>query len=1228
MENDSSISVVIPSRLKLPQLSPDLTERVFPIRSVVSVDSNPSSAAQTPSVEQDSPFGERSWSYPNSEGGSGSYIFSSPEDANCTSPSDGSAERSSSGTNVDSSVNEAAEVSMGILRDGLSRITTDSSDKKESSPGMPSSNTLRQSIQLQDTPAETASLTAIYERKNAWQNGPGEEGNHMNTDQSFGALLVLQESQGALAVRIASNNIKDMIGYSPQNLFQLDSLCDILPHERRNDFLNHSIFVRQEWYDVEKHGPEIFALSIYTENENLNDFWCTMHTTKANTGYILCELEPVRSTADQVNGDPEPGEIRLENDHIPDPPNALRILRKDEKNLDFINILNAMSRVVQLAANAQSLEMLFNSIIGTVKALTGFNRVTLYRLDTDWNGIALADAADPDVNLGPYSGMHIPGSIFSEGCRKLHLQNKVFLTYSDKQLPAELSYRSSEDSLAQLDMSHCYLCTRESSKSPANIATHASISISVSVFGKLWGLIFCQSYDKDMRLSPPLQKLCWLTSDVLSSNIERLSHTLPFRLQKQIDPTQTNSMGGDESPHGDILGFFGADYAASSILGETKILGKPLDSQEVLVLVEYLKMREFDTTLWSTDIKKDFQDLSYPPGFKFISSLIYIPLSDKNHDFIVFFKTSQWREVTWVGYNENLHEAYQGFSPISSPGRGTVSYKPDGWSAVDLGKASVVSLMYKTFSEIWQQKEAAMQNTQLMKLLLANCAHEVRTPLNAIINYLEIALDGSLNQETRESLARSHSASKSLIYIINDLLNLTNVEDGRSLQLTKDEVLNISETIHEATSIFREEVRQKGIELHIVQHSSLPLVLGDQRRVRQVITNLISNAVQNTSSGAVTVECSVFPDKLEPEKIAIEFAIHDTGSGMSQETVEALFCELEQVSNAENLQNSQCCQTKTDSENDSKSVLGLGLALVARMVRNMNGRLSVKSEKEQGSCFKIRLNFSLSPEQRSDERDSKQIRQDHSTNDLPDMEQAKKSNTEDESNKPEAHRSTKREADKHADENECTSGNTDPGINIAVDSGASQLNHQRSSSLEPSYTPPNGKGTEQAEDPPKSNLRILVAEDDPINSAIVKKRLEKLGYTVQLTRNGKECASVHCDDAGSFDAVLMDLQMPIVDGLGATRMIRESEKLAKTSLASENTCGNCRIPVFAVSASLLEKDRQTYIDAGFDGWILKPIDFQRINHLLNGVHQDELRNASVYEPGMWEKGGWFERREE
>lgn len=155
---------------------------------------------------------------------------------------------------------------------------------------------------------------------------------------------------------------------------------------------------------------------------------------------------------------------------------------------------------------------------------------------------------------------------------------------------------------------------------------------------------------------------------------------------------------------------------------------------------------------------------------------------------------------------------------------------------------------------------------------------------------------------------------------------------------------------------------------------------------------------------------------------------------------------------------------------------------------------------------------------------------------------------------------------------------------------------------------------------------VLVAEDDPINSRIMKKRLEKLGHKAYMTVNGEECSSAHGEQASSFDAVLMDLQMPIVDGFGSTKMIRSFEKTQSDACLSSRAKKNGRLPIFAVSASLLEREREKYIATGFDGWILKPVDFKRVDQLLRGVVDENVRATCIYEPGKWEMGGWFEAK--
>lgn len=252
----------------------------------------------------------------------------------------------------------------------------------------------------------------------------------------------------------------------------------------------------------------------------------------------------------------------------------------------------------------------------------------------------------------------------------------------------------------------------------------------------------------------------------------------------------------------------------------------------------------------------------------------------------------------------------------------------------------------------------------MTRLLLSNSAHEVRTPLNAIINYLEIALEGALDQETRDNLTKSHSASKSLIYVINDLLDLTKIEEGNDL--IKDEVFNLCVAIREATEPFRGDAKRKGLEYQVTEHPGLPQwVHGDERRIRQAVANITANAMQNTTEGFVRVE--IWMAKQYENRAHVEIVVHDSGCGMSSERLDALFRDLEQVTvdgdsakKVSIIDAAAGAMGVAEPRAQKERTLGLGLATVSRIVRNMDGQLRVKSEEGVGSRFVMQLPFVIS----------------------------------------------------------------------------------------------------------------------------------------------------------------------------------------------------------------------------------------------------------------------------
>jgi light-regulated signal transduction histidine kinase (bacteriophytochrome) len=1256
-----------PASLNTPfsNLTSDEPDRVFPIRSVISVDptvSNPSTA-QSPTPLSPGKEGAREYSIIDQ-----AAWDASKEQEELARTHEASAPESADAAGI---VEDNKEIWKGARHPVIENISGDGNSSFTSSTdgGVPVSgdDPPRSIAVTHDEPelitsrfqhiVTEAGHAIITGRKGGDFQYCEDEPIHIpGAVQSFGVLVALEEEkEGKLVVRVVSENSAALLGYTPKQLFALESFTDILTEEQEDNLLDHVDFIRDESCDPRIHGPEVFIVSIANPEGETKKLWCAIHVNDANKNLIVCEFELEDDTtyplnvsgqttpeepSDTLKIDPTPEELAASTVNISRPLRILRNARRRKGEAAAMKVFNILSQIQEQLSAAPTLDVLLNTATGLVKELTGFHRVMIYQFDSSWNGLVVAELVDPRATKDLYKGLHFPASDIPKQARDLYKINKVRLLYDRDLSTARLVCRAVKDLETPLDMTHAYLRAMSPIhiKYLAHMDVRASMSISVTAFNELWGLISCHSYGEvGMRVSFPIRKMCRLIGDTVSRNIERLSYTSRLQARKLINtvPTEANPSGYIIASSDDLLKLFDADYGALSIRDETKLLGRLAHTSEILALLEYLRMRELNSVLASQDVSKDFTDLRYSPGFKHISGLLYVPLSAGGRDFIVFFRRGQLNEIKWAG-NPYEKEMKRGTTAYLEPRksfqawRETVLSRSRDWTETDIETAAVLCLVYGKFIEVWRQKEAAMQSTQLTKLLLANSAHEVRTPLNAIINYLEIALEGSLDAETRENLARSHSASKSLIYVINDLLDLTNTEKGQNL--IKDEVFDIHDTFKEATDMFEGEVKRKNITYNCNVHPGLPnSVLGDQRRVRQVIVNLISNAIQHTESGHVSVDiwrAATPPD--HPESVEVELAVHDTGSGMSPATVDALFRDLEQVSSEE-----ENYYYDKDGEKDGREVeggdnrvLGLGLALVARIIRNMHGQLSVKSEEGKGSRFKIMLRFPVptteeptpagaevtGPEasensttapltqgevvlvdsnarpkggQRRHSAESNRsggsfgssrsgrseadrlisaIQEPNLVNIMVESPELKKLNpaSPDATNKSPDVISPVQSTSSLAKENgpgpislpqpadlrrmmplgsPPIAGQeqvTDSGMPISalrVDEteverppSPPQLSRERSTSVammsncsHTGITSPIA-GSELS---PFSSLHVLVAEDDPVNSKIVQKRLERSGHTVHLTMNGEECAIAYRANSQAFDAILMDIQVRI-----------------------------------------------------------------------------------------------------
>ncbi|KAF4452393.1 hypothetical protein F53441_4739 [Fusarium austroafricanum] len=1176
--------------------------------------------------------------------------------------------------------------------------------------------------------------------------------------QTFGVLVALrEENDGCFVARYVSENTERMLGYTPKQLFQLKNFLDILTEEQQDNLLDHIDFIRDEDADPAINGPEVFSLSIRSPKRKSTKLWCAIHINPAHPDLIICEFEldddveyPLRpvdemtpdTPHDTLQSNPTLEEIEDSTEVLSKPLRILRSARKRRGEQGAMQVFDIMSQVQEQLSSAPNLEAFLKILVGIVKELTGFHRVMIYQFDSSFNGKVVTELVDTSMTRDLYKGLHFPASDIPRQARDLYKLNKVRLLYDRDQDTSRIVCRTKEDLDVPLDMSHSYLRAMSPIhiKYLKNMAVRSSMSISINAFNELWGLISCHSYgNHGMRVSFPIRKMCRLVGDTASRNIERLSYASRLQARKLINtaPTDKNPSGYIIASSEDLLRLFDADFGLLSIKGETKIMGLVEQSQEALAMLEYLRMRQLTSVIASQDVREDFPDLRYPPGFQVVAGLLYVPLSVRGNDFIVFFRKGQIKEVKWAGnpYEKFVREGTAGYlEPRKSfkTWHETVVGKCREWNEEQVETAAVLCLVYGKFIEVWRQKEKALQNSKLTQLLLANSAHEVRTPLNAIINYLEIALEGTLDQETRDNLARSHSASKSLIYVINDLLDLTKTEEGQSL--VKDEVFDLASCIREATGPFLNDAKRKGIHYNVVQHPGLPrFVHGDERRIRQALSNVTANAVAHTHDGHVKVE--VFVSEVRDRQAVVDFVIEDSGIGMSASQLDTLFRDLEQVST----EDSPMPGTQLEEMPREMRTLGLGLAVVARIVRNMDGQLRLKSEVGQGSRFVVQLPFLLSNEPPSPQggegaQPSGPTNQSSNSADtvntatsapasmtaapegeitLVDRVSAMTSSIEggDASIKQES-RTSRRSMSSHGSRGSQQSDadrlidalSTPLSLNVkegaefplsgsvpsrgssirptsrgAVSLGGRSASPSSKEPRSPVATKPHSElgraevmdtktpiravkipdeytdvpsrpqpseqsgvlfemksderpapkaatesvtsgGTQMTE---QQHLEVLVAEDDPINMKILRKRLERVGHGVHHTVNGEDCAAVYRERSKEFDVVLMDMQMPIVDGLTSTKMIRSMEASPEHHGHSSLASTNHRIPIFAVSASLVEREKQTYVDAGFDGWILKPIDFKRLNTLLAGIFDGEARKSCLYEPGQWERGGWF-----
>jgi signal transduction histidine kinase len=329
--------------------------------------------------------------------------------------------------------------------------------------------------------------------------------------------------------------------------------------------------------------------------------------------------------------------------------------------------------------------------------------------------------------------------------------------------------------------------------------------------------------------------------------------------------------------------------------------------------------------------------------------MLYIPLTAKaGQDFIVFFRKSQTIEVQWAGkpYKDEVHSEAASLEPRKSfkTWSEMIIGRSRPWSDGQVECAGVLALICGKFIQVWREKKEAMASNQLTAILLLNTSHALRSPLKQIIATLEVALAADLDANTRDMLERSHEAGRNLLFHVHDLLDLTRIETDNEMVST--DLFDIRQSVNQVAGSYEAEIARKGLILKVNFSQDLPAqVLGDSRKLRALISNLVANSVKFTDKGIIEIYCGLQQSAgdqavLAPgHRLPIEIVVSDSGCGIPTDKLEAMFITLEGA----------------EPFKATSTGVGLGLAVVARIVEQMAGQLRIVSEAGHGTMAFVTL---------------------------------------------------------------------------------------------------------------------------------------------------------------------------------------------------------------------------------------------------------------------------------
>ncbi|MGK7942489.1 MAG: ATP-binding protein [Crocosphaera sp.] len=749
--------------------------------------------------------------------------------------------------------------------------------------------------------------------------------------QPYGVLLVIDIE--TLTIIQVSENTREFLGVKPKTLLgkPLSYLMSSQQIKKIQNFLFQS-------------NPEFVDIIKLKKKKDNRQFKGIIHTIQDS---MILELEPLG--LDDIH-------------HVTNSYNLLK------------------NAIINISA-ANDYQEILSTITEEVRKIIQFDRVLIYRFEYDYSGVVIAEskrdhydgngvviAESKEENLESYLGLHYPAYDIPKPAREFFSRNWLRIIPNVSYEATTIIPRQHPLKNEELDLSHSvlrsvYPCHVEYLK---NMGVSASMSISLMNEKHLWGLIACHHYSPKY-ISYEIRKICEFLGQFLSVEI-LYKQEQEFRLYRtQIQRIQSRMREG-LLKHPDLidkvirpncsslLNLTRSQGAVIYLNQQISLIGKTPNQEQIEALIsDFLNSKKVEI-FYTDNLPQSYETAQ---EFKAIGcGILAISLFLANSIYhIIWFRPEQIHEVQWAGnpHDVEIINNEQGLSELCPRNsfamwKELVKDKSLPWELVEIEAAQelrntilLAALEVSQYSQaVLEEKTKQANAANLAKSqFLAKMSHELRTPLNAILGFSQMMnRNTSLSLEQQEYLGIINRSGEHLLSLVNDVLEMSSIEAGK-VTLHKN-CFNLHELIKSVQELLTLKALDQGLAFTVHQDEDLPLYLeGDEGKLRQIIVNLVGNAIKFTKVGQVDVYLSLLSYDNYSRNIELQLQVKDTGMGIQKEYLETIFEAFK--------------QTETTLENNEGT--GLGLSISRQFARLMGGDISVESQLGQGSTFTCKVNM-------------------------------------------------------------------------------------------------------------------------------------------------------------------------------------------------------------------------------------------------------------------------------